>query len=53
MVTDFMMFSLLQALEHFIQCSITKYPEGEHIDLAVQTVILYSVFSGGSLAKVS
>jgi WD repeat-containing protein 19 len=26
-----------KALEHFIQCSLSQYPEGEHIDLAIQT----------------
>lgn len=27
-----------QALDHFIQCPLSKYPGGEHIDMAIQTV---------------
>lgn len=27
-----------QALDHFIQCPLSKYPDGEHIDMAIKTV---------------
>ena len=27
-----------QALDHFIQCPLSKYPGGEHIDMAIETV---------------